>query len=132
MIKQNRWECLFEGWLDLTDFILIKYNDGWGLCDRQGGNLGNIEGDRFANATEIIYRMEVYIIDYIFNDLEDCWDDETNQAEYPYGYPNNLEDWLQYRDMMPNNQYEMDLCEMMAYHTNEINLENVYYESEEE
>ena len=132
MKKQNRWEELFEGWLDLTDFTLIKYNDGWGLYDQQGGNLGDIQSDRFENATQIVDRMEIYINDYICEDLTECWDAENNNAEFPYGYPESLEEWLKYRELMPNNQYEMDLCEMMSYHTNEINLENVFYESEEE
>lgn len=50
MDKKNRYETLFEEFMDLTEFTLIKYKDGWGLHDRQGGNLGDIESDRFENA----------------------------------------------------------------------------------
>lgn len=132
MKEQNRWEKLFESWLDLTDFTLIKYNDGWGLYDQQGGNLGDIQSDRFENAEQILDRMEIYINDYIFEDLTECWDAENGEVEYPYGYPWSAEEWLKYREFMPNNQYEMDLCDMIAYHSDEIDLENVFYESEEE
>ena len=151
MKKQNKWEKLFEEWLDLTEFSLIKHKnsklilsykdlDGnpvkeihegiWSICDRQGANLGNIEEDRFDNARQILDRMEVYIIDYIFEDLENCWDEEVNE-DYPYGHPWSTEEWLKLRNRMPNNQFEMDLCDMITNHFDEINLENIYYEEEQ-
>ena len=151
MKQQNKWEKLFEEWLDLTEFSLIKHKnsklilsykdlDGnpvkeihegiWSIYDRQGANLGNIEEDRFDNARQILDRMEIYIIDYIFEDLENCWDEEVNE-DYPYGHPWSTEEWLKLRDRMPNNQFEMDLCDMIANHFDEINLENIYYEEEQ-
>ena len=151
MKQQNKWEKLFEEWLDLTEFSLIKHKnpklilsykdlDGnpveeihegiWSICDRQGANLGNIEEDRFDNARQILERMDIYINDYIFDDLASCWEEE-NDEDYPYGYPWSAEEWLKLRDRMPNNQYEMDLCDMIANHFDEINLENIYYEEEE-
>ena len=151
MKQQNKWEILFQEWLDLTEFSLIKhmnlqevlyykdfdgnpveeiYEGTWSIYDRQGANLGGIDQNRFDNAGQILDRMEVYIIDYIFEDLEYCWDEE-NDEDYPYGYPQSTEEWLKLRDRMPNNQYEMDLCDMIANHFDEINLENVYYEEEE-
>ena len=39
MNKKNRWEELFDELLDLIEFRLIKYPDGWGLLDRQGANM---------------------------------------------------------------------------------------------
>lgn len=150
-MEQNKWTQLFEQWLDLTEFSLIKHKnptlvlnyqdyDGnpveevhegiWSIYDRQGGNLGDIESDRFDNAGQILDRMEVYIIDYIFEDLENCWDEEVDE-DYPYGYPQSAEEWLKLRDRMPNNQFEMDLCDMIANHFDEINLEECYYEEEE-
>ena len=50
MNKKNRWEELFDELLDLIEFRLIKYPDGWGLVDRQGANLGDIESDRFDSS----------------------------------------------------------------------------------
>lgn len=133
---QNKWEKLFDEWLDLTDFALIKHTnrtDGyiWSLDDKQGANLGDIEDDLFTNAAQILDRMGIYIQDYIYNDLHECWDDENNKAEFPYGDPWNAELWLKYRELMPNNQFEMDLCDMIANHFREINLENCCYEEEE-
>lgn len=135
MKQQNKWEKLFDEWLDLTEFTLVKHiketDEGiWSLYDRQGANLGDIEDDRFDNAMQILDRMEIYIRDYIFVDLEECFEHENDNAEYVYGYPWSAEEWLKYRELMPNNQYEMDLCDMIANHFEEINLENCFYEEE--
>lgn len=133
MKQQNKWEKLFDEWLELTEFSLIKHTKegAWSIYDGQGANLGDIESDRFDSAMQILDRMDIYINDYIFEDLEECWDAENNRAEFPYGFPSNAEDWLKYRDLMPNNQYEMDLCDMIANHFEEINLENCNYEEED-
>lgn len=141
MKKQNRWEELFESWLDLTDFTLIKYNDGWGLYDKQCGNLGDIESDRFEDAIQIIDRMENYINDYIFEDLEeelDAYKVDTEGREIPW----SVEEWLAMRDdtefynknkkYFESHKWEFDVLDMFANHTNEVDLENVFYESEEE
>lgn len=140
MKEQNRWEELFEGWLDLTDFTLIKYNDGWGLYDKQCGNLGDIENDRFENTTQIVDRMEIYINDYIFEDLEeelDAYKVDTEGREVPW----SAEEWLAMRDdtefynknkkYFESHKWEFDVLDMFANHTNEVDLENVFYESEE-
>lgn len=63
--SQNIWGKLFDSFLDLTEFSLIKYEDGFGLEDHQGANLGDIEDDRFETAEQIFERMSIYIDDYI-------------------------------------------------------------------
>lgn len=141
MKEQNRWESLFEDFLDVTEFKLIKYTDGWGLYDRQGGNLGDIEDDRFESAADIIDRMDVYIIDYFYHDLEDeleAYDVNMEGQEIPEGAC----DWLDLRadaefcnknqEYIDNHAFEFNVLDMIANHVNEIDLENVYYESEEE
>jgi hypothetical protein len=141
MDKKNKYETLFEEFMDLTEFTLIKHKDGWGLHDRQGGNLGDIEGDRFENAGEIFDRMDVYINDYFFADLEDeleAYEVDMEGREIPW----NAEGWLELRkdrELCNKNQkyfnchqWEFDVLNMIAYHANEINLENVYYESEDD
>lgn len=58
--KENsfNYETAFAEMLDTMEFSLVKYEDGsFGLHDYTGANLGNIEGDRFDNATEIIDRL---------------------------------------------------------------------------
>lgn len=141
MKKQNRWESLFEDFLEVTEFKLIKHTDGWGLYDRQGGNLGNIEGDRFERASDIIDRMDVYIIDYFYHDLEDeleAYDVDMEGREIPEGAC----DWLDLRrdvefcnknqEYFDNHAFEFNVLDMIINHINEINLENIPYESEEE
>lgn len=141
MKQQNRWESLFEDFLDVTEFRLIKYPDGWGLHDRQGGNLGDIECDRLESAADIIDRMDVYIIDYFYHDLEDeleAYDVNMEGREIP----ESAQDWLDLRkdeefcknnqEYIDNHAFEFNVLEMIAYHIDEIDLENIYYESEEE
>lgn len=133
---RNKWEDLFVYYLDLTEFSLVKYADGtFGLDDRQGANLGEIESERFETAQEIFSRMECYINDYILEPLDygvddyeffddkdiDCWSCET---------------WLSLRDkyvdmcteFFTEYKEEFDICDMIANHYEEINLENCYTE----
>ena len=141
MKKQNRWESLFEDFLEVTEFTLIKHTDGWGLYDRQCANLGGIEEDRFEDAQDIFERMDVYIIDYFYHDLEEeleAYDVDMQGREIPEG----AQDWLdlrndeefceKYSEYMDNHAFEFNVLEMIANHTKEIDLENVEYESEEE
>ena len=141
MKKQNRWESLFEDFLEVTEFTLIKHTDGWGLYDRQGGNLGDIEGDRFANAADIIDRMEVYIIDYFYHDLEDELEAYKIDME-GREVPESAQDWLDLKrdtefcnknqEYFDNHAFEFNVLDMIINHINEISLENIPYESEEE
>lgn len=71
---KNEYEELFNNFLDLTEFTLVKYADGWGLIDYQAGNLGGIEGERFENAKQLIDRMDGYISDYLVKPITDCLD----------------------------------------------------------
>lgn len=141
MKKQNKWESLFEDFLEVTEFTLIKHTDGWGLYDRQGGNLGNIEGDRFEDAQDIFERMDVYIIGYFYHDLEEeleAYNVDMKGREVP----ESSQDWLDLRadaefcsknkEYMDNHAFEFNVLDMIVNHVDEINLENVDYESEEE
>lgn len=140
MKEQNKWETLFEDFLEVTEFTLIKHTDGWGLYDRQGGNLGNIEDDRFENAQDILDRMEAYIIDYFYHDLEnelEAYDVNMTGREIPEG----AQDWLDLRkdaefcsknqEYIDNHAFEFNVLDMIANHANEINLQNVDYENDE-
>lgn len=119
MKQQNKWERLFEEWLDLSEFSLIKHknpehiveyetDDGnpdcaveyygvWSIYDRQGANLGDINEERFDNAGQILDRMDIYINDYIYRALEEeldaCQVDLANH-ELPW----NADMWLALRD----------------------------------
>ncbi len=141
MKQQNRWESLFEDFLEVTDFRLVKHTDGWGLRDKQCANLGGIEEDRFKDAQDVFDRMDVYIIDCFYNDLYDeleAYDVNMGNREVP----ESAQDWLDLRadvefcnknqEYIDNHAFEFNVLDMIANHANEINLENVDYESEEE
>lgn len=135
MKTQNEYEKLFENFLDLTEFTLIKHKDGWGLYDRQGANLGNISDDRFENAAEIFDRMDIYINDYFFNDIEVniLEEDETwDNIEDLIGFLGAKLDSDLSEDMRQTIEYEYNILCMIAHYAGEIDLENVYYETEEE
>jgi hypothetical protein len=139
MKNQNKWEALFEGFLDLVEFTLIKYKKSWGVHDNQGANLGDIEGDRFKDAEGLIDRMDTYIVDYFYEDLEnelDAYDADLEGREVPY----DAIGWLLLKDdvefvnrnkkYFDDHSWEFDVLEMIVYHIDEIDLENVFYESE--
>lgn len=145
MKSQNKWEKLFEEFLDLIEFSLLKranYDWGmWSLVDLQGANLGNIEEDEFVSATDIIDRLDIYINDYFFDDLEcelDAYNVDLGDREVPW----DAEEWLALRDDVEfynkNKEYfdghtfEFDVLDMIAHHTQEIDLENVFYQEENE
>lgn len=139
MKKKNKWEELFEQYMDLTEFTLIKYSDGWGIYDIQGGNLGDIESDRFENAADIFDRMNVYIEDYFFEDLErelDAYNVDLDGREIPCGgdawleLKNDNEFYSKNKKYFDEHAWEFDVLDMIANHANEIDLENVYYKSE--
>ena len=114
--------------MDLTEFSLIKHKDGWGLYDRQGANLGDIESDRFSNAEQIFERMDVYINDYIIEDIKRCLAVKGLLPEYEYdGWDDML---INAAPLLPENKFEFDLLDMIINHYDEIDLNNVYYEEE--
>ena len=128
MKQQNKWEQLFNQFMDLTEFSLIKHKDGWGLYDRQGANLGDIESDRFSNAEQIFERMDVYINDYIIEDIKRCLAVKGLLPEYEYdGWDDML---INAAPLLPENKFEFDLLDMIINHYDEIDLNNVYYEEE--
>lgn len=134
MKQQNEWEKMFESFLDVTEFALIKHKDGWGLRDLQGANLGDIEDDRFDNAQQIIDRMGIYINDYFYCDIvenilddDEDWDDAKDLLVI-LGEKldsNDLSD-----DMRQTIDYEYDVLCMIVHYADEIDLENIYYEVE--
>lgn len=161
MKNQNKWEELFEQWLDLTEFTLVKHKDHelilhykdwdgnpveevyegtWSIYDRQGANLGNINEDRFDNAGQIFDRMDIYINDYIYRALEeelDAYQVDLENHELPW----NADMWLALRDdkdfyeknkdYFDEHKWEFDILDMIANHFDEIDLENIYHEEEE-
>lgn len=138
MKQQNKYEKLFDEFLDLTEFRLVRHQNGydeysdeyghWSLIDSQGANLGDIEGDRFESAAQILDRMTIYINDYIVEDIEECLEEKGLLPEYEY---NSWDDILiNAAPLLPENKFEFDLLDMIINHFDEINLENCTYEEE--
>ena len=137
MKQQNKWEKLFDEFLNLTEFTLVKHSDDynkmtdeygyWSLIDNQGGNIGNIEGDRFSSAEHIFDRMEIYVEDYIATPIEEELAGKGVNTEELY----SLEDMLVCKKVLPDSQWDFDVLDMICYHADEINLENCTYEEAE-
>lgn len=146
----NKYTKLFEEFLDLTEFTLVKHKnpvlvleykdlDGndvveehsgvWSLWDRQRANLGDIEQDRFDNARQILDRMDIYINDYIVGAIEEYLEFDG------LGLPDHYicwEDLLEKRHLVGDDMaWDFDVLDMIINHADEIDLNECYYEEEE-
>ena len=119
---KNTYEKLFDDFLNITEFLLLKHKDGtFSLEDRQRANLGNIEDDRFETASEVLDRMDVYIQDYLVVDIEDALDEESIAIDCDW------EEYGKYRDLIPDYRFDFDLLDMIVNHSNEVDLNNCDY-----
>lgn len=125
MVKLNTYENLFVQMIDLMEFSLNKYEDGYGVINQQCANLGDIENDRFENATSLIDRLSVYINDYIIEDLEDGLSDIGVDVKY-----NNYKELLELSrkniDIDGGYGFDIDLLDMILNHGDEIDIEKAY------
>lgn len=124
---QNQYEKLFDEFLDLIEFILIKKGKQWKLEDRQGGNLGDIEDRNFINAGDILEDLDRYIEDYIVSSLYKIIIQEKKYKNFEY---KNWEDLILKAKPLFNDeeQYEIKILDMICNHFEEINLNNCHYE----
>ena len=127
LIEQSdtvKYTILFEIFLDVIDFELVKYQDGYGLNDIQYANLGNIESDRFKNAKEIFDRLDIYIQDYYINVLEDATEEKDDKDNVC-----SCETWLEYldkhKDLKTEYILEYKVFDMIVNHADNIDLECV-------
>lgn len=119
---QNTYEKLFDEFLDLTEFRLLKHKDGtFSLEDRQRANLGDIEDDRFTSASEILDRMDIYIQDYLIRDIEEALDEKSIEIDCAWG------EYEQYRDLIPDYKFDFDLLDMIVNHFGKVDLNNCDY-----
>lgn len=122
---KNKYENLFDSFLSITDFRLVKYLDGFGLIDLQGADLGEIESDRFKTAADIFDRMDIYINDYFINDIDELLDEKDIEVTWNNDYMSYLE---YAKPLLPEYPFEFDILDMICYHANEIDLNNCNYE----
>ena len=125
-LQLNKWEKLFIEFLDMIEFSLHKRIDAdgvvcYGVEDLQHANLAGIEQDFFYSAGDVLERMEVYENDYIVRDILECIREKGVRYEY-----NQWSDLLKYRSKLPYNQLDFDLLEMICYHSQDINIFNIY------
>lgn len=123
MVELNTYENLFVQMIDLMEFSLNKYEDGYGVIDQQYANLGDIESDRFENAMGLIDRLSVYIHDYIIEDLEDGLSDIGVDVKY-----NNYKELLELSRKHISGVYDfdIDLLDMILNHCDEIDIGKAY------
>ena len=119
---KNTYEKLFDEFLIVIDFQLLKHKDGeFSLKDRQLANLANIEGDRFTSVLEILDRLDIYIQDYLIRDIEDALDEKSIEIDCVWG------EYGKYRDVIPDYKFDFDLLDMIVNHSNEVDLNNCDY-----
>lgn len=126
--SKNQWETLFDQLLNAVEFRLVKYPDGWGLVDKQGANLGEIESDRFDGAAIIIDRLDIYIGDYFVDDIRETMGEGASED-----WPQLLQEARTAMTLkeLEYHRFDLDVLEMICNHPNEINLENCCYTEEE-
>lgn len=129
METKNKWEKLFDEFLDFTEFELVKYKKEdceddshiWGLIDSQKANLGDIESDRFSDAESIFDRMEIYIEDYFI----ECIDNALDKNKLATKQLNEYQDYIDNaKPLLPDMQWEFEILDMICNHSNEIDLNN--------
>ena len=119
---KNTYEKLFDEFLNVTEFLLLKHKDGtFSLEDRQRANFGDIEDDRFETASEVLDRMDIYIQDYLVVDIEDALDEEYIAIDCDW------KEYGKYRDLIPDYRFDFDLLDMIVNHSNEVDLNNCDY-----
>ncbi len=124
----SKYEELFNEVLDIIDFELIKYKNGWVLIDKQLADLGDIESERFDNVVKLVDRLEMYIEDYFVEEIrieveelaEMTWKEIIDTA------PNKL-------NQQQSEAYKFNLLvlDMICNHKDEIEFENCRYTVEE-
>ncbi len=120
MSEKNRYEVLFDEFLNTIEFQLIKYSDGWGVEDQQGANLGSIEQDRFEDVMSLIDRLDIYTQDYFVKDIEEAlgagessdWCDLLETAKKKLS-----------SEKLKQCAYELEILDMICNHPEEIDLE---------
>ena len=145
--EQKNWTDVFENFLDLIEFDLIKTKDedgkdAYALVDRQGANLGDIESERFKNAWEIFERLEAYILDYLVTPIEENLLEVGVECPWRFSDIIKLVRSEEFKNEHPDlwkgyneDSSDIDMLDMIANHPEEIELDKALsplYESLDE
>ena len=121
MKKVNEKFCEY---ISFMDFSIGKDQEGFFLEDLQGANLGDIDQDRFTNAVGIIDRLDVYIDDYVYQDLIE--DAESAGIVFEKGVnPMNFSfaEWIQFCKENSIQSYHLKILEFMEAHLEDVDLD---------
>ena len=133
--EEDKWTNDFIELLDLIEFDLEKHDDAdedekWSLIDKQGANLGNIESDRFGDASGILDRLNIYIEDYIIDDLDrilNGLDDVSTEGL------NTWEDYLNWYNTIGKEKYaeefsawDFEVLDLLINHAEDVDIEKAY------
>lgn len=131
----NKWTEVFSAMLASLEFVLDKDNGGFCLIDLQGGNLGDIESDRFETAEEIIDRMDVYVNDCYLADLAEEYGEYFIVPEWAKIEAGSPSDWAAFAKkydgyrkagkFIEDHRHQFDVMEMIADHLAEVDLEEI-------
>lgn len=125
---------IFKCFLDVIEFELVFHGEeGWGLIDLQGANLGDIESDRFQTAAQIIDRLDAYINDYYLSDLEE--EMLAIKQTFECEIPKTAEEWVEYaknstknaeaEKFVADHKHEFDVLDMIVNHADEVKLDEI-------
>ena len=94
----------------------IEHNGKYSIIDLQGGNWNNIESERFSSAQDLLERLDCFIDDFIIKPIGDSLKD-IGIKSFHYDYS-----LLQYREKLPDQEWDFKVLDMVANHTKEIDL----------
>jgi hypothetical protein len=132
--SDSKWNEVFLDFLRDIEFELVKCDEEteegiWALIDLQGGNLGDIESDRFNTAEDIADRLSVYIDDYYLGEeaLEYIVDKEDMPEDGLYSCE-QVVNWYttEMQEKYPDAKTIVDICDLIANHCDEVDLNKVY------
>lgn len=134
-MNEERANSLFADMLDLMEFRLIKDENGYGLIDLQGGNLGDIQSERFSSGAEIAERLDRYLYDYyirgINEGLETIDEDRRYTSNDEYENIHTLLDMRnnpvskEFLNFIKEYEHDLDTLDMAFNYPEMVVLENL-------
>ncbi len=134
-VQSDYYTQVFSEMIEVMDFSLEKsYSKEdnaaeYSLKDEQNANLGAIENDRFDNAAAMIDRLDTYLNDYYFNDLEEeaeadgILNRETDAPETAKEWLSFMNEHTEWKDA---HKHEYEVMNMIANHADAVNVDKAW------
>lgn len=108
--------------------LQIKYNERYNvfnIIDLQGANLGDIESETHKSIISCINRIDNYIDDYFYSDLQDQLDYDFN-LKFTGGDYKDLCKFVEKNNLVYNYQFDYDVLNLVSslYDYNDILSDN--------